>query len=93
MKVKASPVRPDKPWLSDEYRAYLDSPAWKATREAALKRARHRCAVCSLGHGLEVHHRTYERLGAEAWGDMIVLCRTCHLAADRRRQRMGMVRA
>jgi 5-methylcytosine-specific restriction endonuclease McrA len=89
MRIRPSPDRPDKPTLSEEYRAYLASPAWDRTRRAALDRARWKCAVCGLGHDLEIHHKTYERLGAEAWGDLICLCRLCHLAADRRRSRMG----
>lgn len=87
MKIKpASPARPAKAWLTDEYRAYLASPAWAGVRMAALMRAGYRCSVCGLSRGLAVHHKTYEHLGHEAWGDLRVLCDTCHLAADRRRR-------
>jgi len=27
---------------------------------------------------LDVHHKTYERIGAEKPGDLVVLCRACH---------------
>lgn len=40
---------------------------------------------CAETTGLEVHHKTYESLGSEAWGDLIVLCHEHHLDADRRR--------
>ena len=62
-----------------EYReVYLRSDHWAAVREAALKRAGHRCQVCNAPDRLDVHHRTYERLGNEEPGDVTVLCRRCH---------------
>jgi 5-methylcytosine-specific restriction endonuclease McrA len=62
-----------------EYReVYLRSEHWLRTRHAALKRADHRCQVCNGDQALDVHHRTYERLGAELPGDLTVLCRDCH---------------
>lgn len=85
MKLHPSSSRPADKNLSDHYREYLDSEAWRGTRMAALKRAGHRCAVCGTNRGLEVHHKHYRSLGAEAWGDLAVLCRDCHENADRRR--------
>jgi hypothetical protein len=35
---------------------------------------------------LHMHHRTYERLGAELPSDLQVLCRPCHERADERRR-------
>lgn len=61
-----------------DYRAYLRSAEWRAKREWALERAGHRCQVCNRTGSLEVHHRTYERLGAELPGDLIVLDDRCH---------------
>lgn len=61
------------------YPDYLNTPEWKARRVATLAHAKHRCQVCnSASETLDVHHRTYERRGNEYWGDLIVLCRTCH---------------
>ena len=36
--------------------------------------------ACELayGHSVNVHHKTYEHLGAEEFGDLQVLCRRCH---------------
>lgn len=62
----------------EEYRAYLLSPEWKARREEALERAGHRCQICYSAGDLEVHHRTYQRFGHEAPGDLTVLCTACH---------------
>jgi hypothetical protein len=63
---------------SPEYIAHINSAAWKAKRGPALERAEHRCQVCNADKHLDVHHRTYERLGNEKPGDLTVLCRTCH---------------
>ena len=60
------------------YEAYLRSPLWAAARRRALRRAGSRCQVCNADGGLEVHHRTYERLGREHDDDLFVLCAACH---------------
>ncbi len=61
------------------YEDYLRSEAWKRRREYMLRRAGYRCRLCNRGERLEVHHRTYERLGAEDPDDLTVLCHDCHL--------------
>jgi hypothetical protein len=61
------------------YPTYLRTPEWKRTRAAALVRAGNACSLdVSHTDPLEVHHRTYEHLGAELVSDLIVLCHTCH---------------
>ena len=63
------------------YGLYLRSDAWRTRADAALRRAGHRCMICNADRWftpLEVHHRTYERLGAERPGDLVVLCSHCH---------------
>jgi len=65
---------------------YLRSEHWRTVRQGALERADHRCQVCNGDKHLDVHHRTYERLGAELDHDLTVLCRTCHsVFHDRKR--------
>lgn len=61
------------------YREYLRTPEWQRKRGAALHRAGY-CCMIDVTHGeeLEVHHNTYERLGAELESDLIVLCSDCH---------------
>ncbi len=63
-----------------DYVDYLDSSDWQVKAEAALERAGHRCQLCNLDAPiLNVHHRTYERIGGnELPEDLIVLCRRCH---------------
>ncbi|HYM24947.1 MAG TPA: HNH endonuclease signature motif containing protein [Vicinamibacterales bacterium] len=64
------------------YQRYLCSPEWIRRRARALQLAKWRCQECwarsSKEAPLEVHHLTYERLGAELDVDLIVLCPTCH---------------
>lgn len=60
------------------YERYLQTAHWSRVRQAALMRAGHRCELCNGKAGLEVHHRTYERLGCEAAADLITLCSDCH---------------
>jgi restriction endonuclease Mrr len=61
------------------YRLYLRTPEWRRTRAAALLRAGNACSL-NVAHtdNLEVHHRTYERRGAELVTDLVVLCHACH---------------
>lgn len=62
----------------EDYQAYLRSPEWQERRQVALARAGHRCQLCYSAKRLEVHHRTYERIGNEDLTDLITLCRACH---------------
>lgn len=60
------------------YARYLESDWWLHRRERALELAEHRCQVCNSPGPLEIHHRTYERLGHERDADLVVLCTNCH---------------
>jgi hypothetical protein len=78
------------------YNQYLRTTEWGQTRAAALLRAGHACSM-DVNHteGLEVHHRTYERRGAELPADLVVLCHACHQLHHREygRPRRGNSRA
>lgn len=60
------------------YAAYLQTPEWKKKRARALLIAGYRCQICNVSGLLNVHHRTYERLGCEWLTDLLVLCQPCH---------------
>lgn len=60
------------------YAEYLKTEHWQSLRKKALKKASYRCQLCNAKVPLDVHHRTYERLGQEYLADVIVLCRECH---------------
>lgn len=60
------------------YRRYIHSPAWKLNRFGALVRADGCCECCGAPGRVDVHHKTYERVGEESLGDLQGLCRECH---------------
>jgi hypothetical protein len=61
-----------------DYQEYLESDWWKERRLRTLKLDRYRCRLCGSAENLNVHHRSYENLGAEPDCDVITLCRDCH---------------
>lgn len=65
------------------YADYVASDAWRLSpaRLAELLACGGRCRTCNLPEPdvvLEVHHRTYERLGCELPEDLVALCQDCH---------------
>lgn len=61
-----------------DYDEYINSHEWELKASDAKRRADFRCQVCYSPSDLQVHHRTYIRLGQEDPGDLTVLCDTCH---------------
>ena len=41
------------------------------------------CEACGYSRKLQVHHKTYERLGKERNSDLVLLCRDCHESLHR----------
>lgn len=65
----------------ESYEAYLSSAGWYVFRDFYRRSGRsQRCQVCSTGSRIELHHRTYVRLGREELDDVIPACRDCHRA-------------
>lgn len=62
------------------YRAHIQSPEWRAFRAEVIKARGGKCEICPSWSRLQVHHLTYERLGAELPGDVLVVCQECHEA-------------
>lgn len=65
------------------YPRYIRSHRWRRNpaRLAELKAADFRCRLCNgdgTGRAIEVHHRTYARLGNEQPADLTTLCSGCH---------------
>jgi 5-methylcytosine-specific restriction endonuclease McrA len=66
-----------------DYESYINSAQWRdsAARLGELEAANFRCRICNGSEPdvqLQVHHRTYERLGHERVGDLTTLCMNCH---------------
>jgi hypothetical protein len=66
----------------ERYDEYLRSEEWLALRQQVLRRDKYRCRhtgkASRPGDPLQVHHLTYERVGAERLDDLITLCRSAH---------------
>ena len=69
----------DAPITSQDYRKYLNSGTWKATREKAIKKSHALCTICGASKKIVVHHKTYKRIGRERLPDLQVLCHVCHV--------------
>ena len=75
------------PRQSDFYLTYIESEAWRKRKREVIAARGRACERCGERKGLQLHHLTYERLGAEWDEDLVLLCERCHRWADRRRIR------
>lgn len=79
-KGKVPRTRAGQRWWAD-YQDYLASRWWKVRRLKAIRKAGFQCEQCGTRGLLEVHHLSYQRLGAERDKDLRALCPPCHRAA------------
>ena len=56
---------------------YRETSEWRE-RANLMKSLFTECQTCLNDSNLNVHHRTYERLGQEHPADLILLCQECH---------------
>jgi hypothetical protein len=63
--------------LGMPYYKYLQTESWLATRDRVVA-ARPMCEICRSHATGQVHHLTYERVGAELDEDLVAVCRPCH---------------
>lgn len=67
-----------------DYATHMRSDAWATIRRAWFEEQRRRtgadavCHVCGSGRPLDLHHLSYERMGAELYEDLVPLCRRHH---------------
>jgi phage terminase large subunit GpA-like protein len=79
-----------------KYVNYMRSKEWREFRRGILQERGARCERCGWDFEeskLELHHRTYERLGAERSEDVELLCHPCHEKADKERAVEGAHRS
>lgn len=60
------------------YEKYIHSGAWLLKREEAFATHGRHCNRCGTTARLQVHHKTYERMGTELMEDLEILCFGCH---------------
>lgn len=62
------------------YREYLASDHWKELRARYYARYPRQCKACGATRDIQLHHRTYKRLGKEWLMDLVPLCAEHHKA-------------
>jgi hypothetical protein len=61
------------------YNQYLQSDHWKNVKYRYWKSGLIKCCgVCGAKENLDLHHKSYKRIGNERLSDLIPLCRTHH---------------
>jgi len=62
------------------YEDYLKTDHWKDVRKRYWKSKLHngKCYACQKGVELQLHHKTYRRMGNEWLNDFCLLCAQCH---------------
>ncbi len=61
------------------YEEYLNTSHWQDLRKRKLEsNSKYKCHGRNSRHNLELHHKTYKRIGHEWLNDVIWLCRNCH---------------
>ena len=68
----------NEPHTEMTYHEYLASPEWDIRSGMFIDRANGECQQCGSYYNLHIHHRHYDTLGEESYGDIEVLCRDCH---------------
>lgn len=66
--------------MTKEYLEYINSEKWQEVRKRFFSSKFDQfCYVCHRSDvSLDLHHKTYKRLGDEYLRDLILLCRKCH---------------
>ena len=73
----------DERWRT-RYESYLQTGAWRERRKRVMERTRGLCEGCGQRRATQVHHLTYERVGAEMLFDLVAICDDCHARIHRR---------
>jgi 5-methylcytosine-specific restriction endonuclease McrA len=75
------------------YNARIKSAQWKNMKRDLIRMRGQKCEKCGSCTMLELHHKTYERLGKELTSDLELLCFSCHRKADQIRAAAGRARS
>lgn len=73
---------------TEEYRSVIASKRWRELRVRLMRERGSICERCGKtwapGYkvSLQLHHKTYERLGRERDEDVQLVCESCHSGAD-----------
>jgi 5-methylcytosine-specific restriction endonuclease McrA len=76
--------QPDPQWEA-QYAKHIKSARWRNMKRDIGRLRGNRCERCRSTFQLQLHHKTYERLGRESPSDLELLCTACHTKADKER--------
>ena len=77
--ISLSPTHHPKVARPMNYEDYIRSEKWKRVRKRYAKNYPMRCYVCGSTKRVQLHHKTYKRLGRERMSDLLWLCEECHM--------------
>lgn len=72
-----------------KYNEVIHSFRWRYLRRRLIAMRGYRCQRCKSMGTLQLHHKTYKRLGKELDEDLEVLCIACHKLADKKRKQQA----
>lgn len=61
-----------------QYHDYLRTPQWREKSRRVRERARGMCEGCGERRCTQVHHLTYDHIGAEFLWELVAVCDECH---------------
>ena len=64
-----------------DYHEYLQSEGWKDKRHKRILFDQ-KCAICGSTEALQVHHIRYDNVPYEHMGDLLTVCRICHVKIE-----------
>lgn len=74
------------------YEIRINSPEWKILKFNLINQRGSKCERCETRTiYLEMHHKTYDRLGRELSSDLELLCHDCHVIADKQRAKRNAI--
>jgi hypothetical protein len=76
-----------------KYERHIRSSQWCNVKRDMIRLRGERCGHCGFRYELQLHHKTYERLGRELISDLELLCERCHKAADKKREQESAARS
>lgn len=71
------------------YAKYMQSQRWASRKSAYYAKHQKSCRACRSEDQIDLHHRTYERMGFEPDSDLVPLCSRCHAAVHDMHKRLG----
>jgi hypothetical protein len=70
----------------ERYNDHLASEEWRELKREVILERGEVCEHCGkTSRKLQLHHKTYVRLGNELLDDLELLCEECHIVADEER--------